>query len=303
MTLQKSTKTILFASLIVAMILPFSGMQFAAAEEQTNKDSSYEEKVKKSKYYQDLDSDGKKVFDNNLKESLENASKYQKRVNKLLDKLAENEFNMESAASNGEDTTKFERMQSAIIFDLEKYGVVSEERLLENPDYWAERVLDAMIQVNKGKIVSTGLEDKTDPSLYRIHTDDVSLKVQSQISYVCALIPPFDIPWYCMDIDVEWGGGSTADSTKWLPYSGWLYTTGKICLEDDGGHNQVFFSFDTNHNTETIWGTTVWEVINTTGNYYLTHEGTCVELTENTNAVAGLWAQTLTHLDTTITVN
>lgn len=37
MTLQKSTKTILFASLLVAMILPFSGMDFAEAEKADNK--------------------------------------------------------------------------------------------------------------------------------------------------------------------------------------------------------------------------------------------------------------------------
>ena len=47
----KNAKTILFASLLVAMILPFSGMQFADAEEQTTKinklGNAFEEKYLK----------------------------------------------------------------------------------------------------------------------------------------------------------------------------------------------------------------------------------------------------------------
>ena len=40
---MKNAKTILFASLIAAMILPFSGMQFAAAE--TNNNNSENNKI------------------------------------------------------------------------------------------------------------------------------------------------------------------------------------------------------------------------------------------------------------------
>jgi len=298
----KNTKTILFASLITAMILSFSGMTNVYAEE-AQQNNSYVKKIQNTQAYKDLKSDDREKFDQNLKESLENASPYQKKVNKLLDKLASNESEIEASVANGDNITKLEKKQSAIIFDLEKYGVVTQERLLENPNYWAERAYEAQVQISKGKEVSVILENKTDPTLYNIHTDDVSLKVQSQMSYVCATYTIFDIPIYCMNIGVEWGGEATANATQWLSYSGQLYTLAKICLEDDGGHNQVFFSFDTDHNTETIWGTTVWQVIHPTSNNYLTYEGICAQWEEDTNAIAGLWAETKTHLDTTVTVS
>ncbi len=237
------------------------------------------------------------------KKSLDEASLYQKKVNMILNKLAETEYELAELTAVGESTTKLENQLHAIIFDLENFGVVSEERFLQNPDYWAERVYNAQLQIQRGEEVSVSLEDKTDPTLYNIHTDDVSLKTQAQISYVCYSFSHFGIPIYCMNIDVEWGGGSTAYAKQWLNNSDQIYTYAKTCLENDGDHNRVYFSFDSKHYTTHSWQGTVWEVVNQPQDYYLSHNGTCVVYDENTYGTAGFYAHTKAHLDETITIS
>lgn len=294
-------KTILFASLIAAMILPFSGMQFAEAKQD---ESSYEKNIKNTKDYKNLDAKSKAQFDKNLKESLEKASPYQKKVNKLLDNLATIDFEIEEAVANGEDTNKLEKKFYKSLFNLEKYGVVSEDRLIQNPEYWGDRAVEAMNQIAKGEEVSVSLEVTTEPEISFVHTDDVSLKNQSQMSYVCGTYSWFNIPIYCMNIDVEWGGGSDSYAAQYIAYSGFLYTLNKICLEDDGGHNNVFFTFDTEHYAKNIYGSTIWSEDNGPASVSLWLEGTCAQYEEDNNFInAGYYGYAETHLDTTITVN
>lgn len=297
---NKNTKTILFGALIAAMILPFSGMQFVEAIEE---DIFYEKKVKTNNTYKNLDNIDKAKFDKNLKESIKNASPYQKKVNTLLNKLAHFDFKIEDAVTYGKDTTKLEQKQAAIIFDLEKYGVVTKERLHQNPEYWAERAYDAKVQIEKGKEVSISLESKNNNELYLIHTDDVSLKTQAQISYICATYTVFNIPVYCMNIDVDWGGNSTAYASQWIAFSGEIVTLAKTCIENDGDHNQVVFTFDTRHYANSIFGESIWDVIHPSTTNYLTYEGTCAQFQEdNTFINGGYYAYVETHLDEAISV-
>lgn len=103
-----------------------------------NKHGAYEKKIKESEDYKDLSSTEKIEFDKNLKESLKNASKYQQKVNELLNQMAALEFELIEMTARGEDDSELKKKLFATIFDLENYGVVSKERLLENPGTCAQ---------------------------------------------------------------------------------------------------------------------------------------------------------------------
>ena len=97
---MKNGKTILFASLIAAMILPFSGMQFATAEEQTTQDKIREliqiHKTQLNPQNNDGDTDivierlelSVRLLD--IRDALENhpkSEKLQEREKRILEKL------------------------------------------------------------------------------------------------------------------------------------------------------------------------------------------------------------------------
>lgn len=294
---KKTIKTILFASLIAAMILPFSGMNMAEA---ATEESAYKKIIKQQESIKNKSDADKAKFDKFVQDSLDNASPYNKAVNKILEKLSKVTLKIQDAELKGTDTTKLLQEHSAIIFDLENYGVVSEKRLLENPDYWHERAYNASVEIAKGNEVKISLESKSDSTLYNIHTDDVSLKNQAQVDYICFTWP---INIYCPNIDVEWGGGSNAHASQSLVYDGRVYMIGKICLEDDGGHDKVYFTFDTEHYVKNLFGTTVFSDTNGPSYNWLQTEGWCASFTENmSNASAGSTAHAESHLDSTVTV-
>ncbi len=78
--ITNKTKTILFTSLIAALILPFSGMNYATAEEATETD---QEKLKE--YRQALRQEMKETTDKDEKKELKLAIKRIKLMEKLLD--------------------------------------------------------------------------------------------------------------------------------------------------------------------------------------------------------------------------
>ncbi len=290
-------KTVLFASLIATMILPFSGMGIAEA---ATEESAYKKILKQQESMKNKSDADKAKFDRFVQDSLDNASPYNKAVNKILEKLSKVTLKIQDAELKGKDTTKLIQKHYAITFDLENYGVVSEDRLLANPDYWHERSYNASIEIAKGNTVSVSLESKSDSTLYNIHTDDVSLKNQAQIDFICFTWP---IDFYCPNMDIEWGGGSDAHASQALIYDGRVYMIGKICLEDDGGHDKVYFTFDTEHYVKTITGSTAFSEDNGPSSNWLQTEGWCASFTENmSNASAGSTAHAESHLDTNITV-
>jgi len=164
---------------------------------------------------------------------------------------------------------------------------------------WLKFSYNASVQISKGEQVSVSLESKDDSSLYNIHTDDVSLKNQSQVDWLCV---PWNTGLYCPNWDVEWGGGSDSHASQFLLVNGYVYMYGKICLEDDGGHYQVNFIFDTEHYVKNIFGSTVFSEDNGPSSTYLINEGTCKIFDEQYNTIAGSTAHAETHLDTTVTV-
>jgi len=297
--LSKTTKTILFASLIAAMILPFSGMQ--GAEAQTE-DSAYIKLVKQQKSVKDMSEEQRTKFIKQTQDDME-ATPYDKQVYKILEKLSKLNLQIIDAEEKGKDTTKLIEKGWALVYELENYGVVNEDRLLNNKDFWHERSDQASEQIRKGEIVKAVIESTTTSNIYNIHTNDVSLKNQSEIDYVCGFF--LGIPLYCPHKDIEWGGGSDSHAIKSLPHSGTVYMEGKICTEDMGGHSGVNFTFDTEHYVKSIFGSTVFDEDNGPANVTIYVTYGCSYYKESyggISAVAGSTAHTETHLDTTVTV-
>jgi len=122
--ITKTTKTILFASLITAMILPFSGMNFAEAEkapDMTDYESMYKEMDKKIRdNKKSIDADEKKLkdksFSNNEIKSIEKQLQDKKdKHEKFFDELAEIQLlNIESYKLDSETQKIFDDAKQAL---------------------------------------------------------------------------------------------------------------------------------------------------------------------------------------------
>ena len=94
--ITKTTKTILFASLIAAMILPFSGMQFAEAEEQTT--MTDDQKQKLINKVQRLENRIAETDNEKVKERLK--AKIQVVLKKLFDAVPSSETEFDKSEKN-----------------------------------------------------------------------------------------------------------------------------------------------------------------------------------------------------------
>ena len=292
----KNAKTILFASLIVAMILPFSGMNFAAAEEK----STYVKMAKQQKSVQNMTEEEKAKYEKSIKDTMTKSS-YDRKVYNLLEKLSKIQEQVQKAEEIGKDTTKLTERAWSIVYDLEDYGVVSEERLLENKDYWHEKRQTAKDQINNGETVGATFSESSDAKIYQVHTANVSLKNVSEVDYICF---PWPLFLYCGTTDTEWGGGSDSHASQTMIYDGTVYMEGKIVAHNTGGHDRVYFTVDTEHDVYNAFGTHVYDEENGPQQHWL-EQGWNVKYTESydgTHAVAGSTAHAETHLDTTVTV-
>lgn len=153
MTGIKETKTILFASLIVAMILPFSVIDASAVpdvdkqdiktqEESLKETSNYAKHLLKSKDYESLDLVGKKTYLDFLNSLLTSEDVYTKDAMVLFNELAGILMDLEQRQST-EKIQSDKNRKSSIIEELEDLGIVDSKKLADNPEYWAEKARDA----------------------------------------------------------------------------------------------------------------------------------------------------------------
>ena len=242
-------------------------------------------------------------YETDVKASLDNASPYQREVNNHLERLSVFLLKIQESEIKGEDTDELTQMAWEIVYELEKYGVTTKDRLDQNKDYWIDKAIEATKQIEKGEEVSVSFDSNELSDIYQIHTNDVSLKNQSQISYPC-------FPWpltllYCNNINIEWGGGSDSHAQQTLVLSGFVDMEGKICLENNGGHRVVIFTFNTEHDVYTLTNSHVFDEENGPANSYLSREGTCASYKETysgISAVSGSIAHTEVHLNTNVSV-
>ena len=329
----KNAKTVLLASMIFTMLLPFGSMNFVEA--QTTEESAYITEIKNQATVEQMNEEQRNEFIQKLQEEM-NATEYEREVYTLLEDLNEVNLQIIDAQEQERDTTDLVQQGWAIVYDLEDYGVVSEDRLLSNPDYWHNKADEARKQIQNGETVQATVEIRSNSNIQQVHTDNVSLKNQSEVDYLCGFF--LGVPIYCPRVDVAWGGGTDTHAIKTLPHvhtqvyrlfrhkiahnsvklrlvvggpeyilphDGRVYTEGSICLHNDGGHDRVNFRFDTEHDVYTILGGHVFDIENGPSTNYLNNAGTCAKFTEQYNgisAVAGSTAHTETHLDSNIWV-
>lgn len=299
---SKTTKTILFASLIGAALLSFSAISSVQAETTKSTDGSwYIKEVKEQNAVKEMDADKRDVFITKVKEQMK-ANPYNKQVYGLLEELSKVKAQIDDAEQNGEDTTDLIEDGWEIIYKLEEYGVVSEDRLKQNKEYWQEKAKQAIERIQNGQTDSVSTETPSHPSIKKIHTDDVSVKSQAEIEYKCQEWLFFDI--YCYQLDIEWGGGSTAHASAVLIYDAAVYMEAGGCVHNNGGHNRVNFEYDTEHYVNNAFGNTVFDVEH--NNQRASLKLGCSYFDEKYDGIAaipGSIAHAKAHLDTEVTVS
>ncbi len=177
----KNAKTILFAFLIAAMAVPFSSRAPAVA--QTDSDSTgenaYVREIKAQEAYGQMDDEKQQELIEGVRAQMKQ-DPYNIKVYEILNKFSEIKAQIAAAEKNGEDTTKLTQDAWAIVFELGEYGVVTEERLLQNKEYWQNKAQEAIKRLRDGETQSASYRPANN-DIVQVHTDDVSLKVQAEI--------------------------------------------------------------------------------------------------------------------------
>ena len=256
--------------------------------------------LKSQTFYDQMDSEKKLEFINDVKAQMKQNS-YNVKVYEILNKLSEVRAEISAAEKNGDDTAKLTEKTWAIVFELEEYDVVSEERLLQNKEYWQSKAQEVIERLNESKTENTSSEFR-DNDIVWVHTDDVSLKNQAEIEYKC-----HDwgfISFYCYQTDVEWGGGSTAHAQAVMIHPGTIYMEAGVCVHNNGGHDRVHFRYDTDHYVYNAFGTKVFDVSH--DDYDASLRFGCSFFDEDYSgiaAIAGSVAHAESYLETTVTVS
>ena len=295
----RNAKAILFATLLAALVVPFASMHMTEAQIE-EEESAYIRMLKQHESFQNQSPSEQTKHLEAIKESMRNAPPLNAKINEELEILSTIALNIQDSESRGENVTSLYQQFYAKTFDLEQYGVVSEERFLQNPEYWMERAYEAWLNINSDENVPVSFGSDTDSgTIHYVHTDDVSLKNQAQVDYICFTWP---VTWYCPKIDVEWGGGSDAHASQYLSHGGTVYMAGKITLHDDGGHDTVYFGFDTEHYVENN-GNNAYSETNACPQCYISVEWGSLYYMESFNSLPGYKAHAENHLHETVTVS
>lgn len=266
----------IFPFLVLVLLMPVSTFaQSTGADDNTvqenphipngdvgpvgNVDSSYLKILKQSPDFQNLDIDQQRTYIAKFVESRENLTAYQHEVNLGLENLSSAILNLQDAEVMGENTTEATKAVYAAIFDLELLGVVSQDRLEQNKEYWSDRVSEAIKRLEGANQTQVSYST-TEGDIHKVHTDDVSLKNQAEVFYPCFASFRLPIPLYCVSQDISWGGGTTSYAqVSFVPYSFPLSEhLGKICLHRSVAHSSVVFSFDVKFEQKNVNGDLKW---------------------------------------------
>ncbi len=270
-----------------------------------NVDSVYLEVLKQSDDFQNFNSTQQQQYVIKFIESRDNLSPYDQAVNDGLEVLSDTILALHKAKALGENTVEETKFLHSAIFDLELLGVVSKDRLDQNKEYWSDRVTEATRQLEDNETNKVSYLDKLS-NTYKIHTDDVSLKNQSEIFYPCIQDLIFlPIPLYCSEKSIVWGGDTISyANVTFVPLSFLSEHLGKICLNESVAHSTVNFAFDVDFEQENVLGQETWSY---SKSYDTSLSGStagfCAQDSKITGINAGSSASTTTHLESLITVS
>ena len=223
-------------------------------------DDAYLQILQQTSDFRNLTTTDQETYIEKYENSIQNRTPYQKLVHEKLESLSVAILALQKAEQRGDETINYIKAVHKAIFELELIGVVSQDRFEQNKEYWSNRVMEITNQIeenNQAKILYLNKK----PSISFVHTDDVSLRNHSEISYPCfpnlgRFIP---VPLICIIQDIEWGGGTTSRAElSFMPLSFLYSQIGKICLTERVDHDYVIFSFDVKHQQNNILKKITW---------------------------------------------
>ncbi len=254
----KITKTILFAGIVGMMILPFSMIDFAEAE--TNSDgigelTAYEEWVISTLpvYYTDA-----QVVESTekLRSFIDTLDGYELFILKQVIDIAESEKQIDNAKEQdeSEETIKgLEKEKNALYFKLEEYGVTTKDRFDANPEYWKSKTIESKKEYESPKIKSVSMNNGN-PNISYVHQTDLALKRTSLLT-----VPIFGhghatIPFTV--VEYGWNNGKTTASWGFItnPTGGTVTMESSVCLDQPTHHSSVDFDMRSKGNTKNVLG-------------------------------------------------
>ncbi len=253
----KNAKTVLFASLIVAMILPFGSMQSAEAKQDVNdmgKLTAYEEWVLKTLLEQ---SDIEKAQSiEKLRSFVDTLGGYEKFIFDHIVDIAEAEKQLELATEQNKSEQTIQELEIkriTLYFELEEYGVTTKDRFDANPEYWKTRVINAKIEMETPQTNNVGVDDEN-TNLYYVHQSDLALKRTSIMTIPLFGYGPATIPFPV--ISYGWNQGTSTSSWGFIvnPTGGTVTYESLVCLDSATHHDSVDFDMTSTGNTKNVFG-------------------------------------------------
>ena len=271
----KNTKTILFAFPILAAILSFGIIGFAAGESNATdvqERSAYEKLLlEHGEGLQELSDTEKTAYVNSLREFISSLNGYDAKVFEKINEYAEAKEMLENAEEQGsQDTTQLERNLARLHFELEELGVTTQDRLRSNPEYWIEKINEVKENIARtGTNNVSGFDKET--NLHYVDQTDLALKRVASVSVACI---PLDFnPFYCTTVATGWNAGSSTATWWFLLYTNYVDFYSSVCLDQSTHHSSVDFEMDTVRKITSVFGT----VATSSNNYDLNFdsEGDC----------------------------
>jgi len=267
-TTYKNTKTVLFASLIVAMILPFSEMNYAVAEQVNNntqkinlkKLTSYEEGIlNDTPSLQEITDEEKSDFVSNLRIQINSFTGYGKQVFKELNELAKIQKSFDDAKSQNESDDAVKELQSnlnAKMFSLEEIGITTQDRWDASPEYWKNKVIASKKSIGEGDTQKVS-GNNSQSELHTVDQTDLTLYKGAFLTFPC---------WreaVCALIQTGWNDGESNVQLWWVPTDGTIGYESSVCLDSDTHHDKVTFDMQTKRDLKSIFQTWIYVYDNT----------------------------------------
>ena len=245
----KNTKTILFASLIVAMVLPFGRTELASAEKSIkadikqqekslNKSSQWVKSLLKTDDYKSLDDDTKIKYLAFVSKLLSSDNEYQSSMVTLLEEYSEAQNSIDE--NKTADKSNAEDKKKKALEKLEELGITTQEKYKKDPKKWDEEVKKANKSKKSNGQVSGEQEEQ--PEYHLTHTGDVSIRREAAVYVLC--LPGVSIT--CPIINIGWGSGTSYEWGLQLQ-SGDMGWRSESCLENSVQHSTVSWAWSAVH--------------------------------------------------------
>ena len=96
---------------------------------------------------------------------------------------------------------QLERNVVRLYFELEELGVTTQDTLIVNLEYQAEKINEVKENIKRTGINNMSRFDK-ETNLHYVHQTDLALKRAASVSFAC--VPPDMYPLYCPTVASEW---------------------------------------------------------------------------------------------------